>query len=108
MKTTSTRYASPPLSVRLLCALAAGLLFACSQDEGDPCQADRDCDDGLICRIAAGSERGTCADPNADVIDMDGGMAPDAREPELPDDDAGLEPPADEDAGESASDDAGS
>jgi hypothetical protein len=89
------------LSIRPLCALAVLLLVACSQGEGEACQRNSDCDDGLICDITLDG-RGTCQDP-----DRPGGgempdAAVDAAEPPLPDEDAGglePEPEPDEDAG---------
>ena len=86
-----------------MCALAAALLLACSQGEGETCQSPRDCDDGLVCVMtAAGSDRSVCRSPE----DVDAGAGePDAGDPELPEDeDAGSEPDrpdaSDEDAGD--------
>ena len=39
--------------------LAALLLAACSQSEGDPCQVASDCASGLLC-CAGDSPRGVC------------------------------------------------
>jgi hypothetical protein len=99
----------PSAPIRIAGALVALTLLACSQGEGESCQANRDCEDGLFCVLAANSPRGVCRSP--EDIDEDMG-APDAGEPELPpdDDDAGSEPaPPDEtDAGsEPAQEDAG-
>ena len=61
----------------ILAALLLGPLAGCSQDEGEPCQLDRDCADGLICDIGRGSSRGTCqdpADPGAGDPTTDGAM----------------------------------
>lgn len=33
---------------------------ACTQDEDEACQVDKDCADGLICSIARNDLRGTC------------------------------------------------
>ena len=41
------------------------LLGACNQAEGDVCQEDRDCADGLVCTLDD-ADRGFCQDP-ADV-----------------------------------------
>lgn len=76
--------------LRIVCALVAVALFACSQGEGEPCQSNRDCDDGLVCVLAASSPRSVCrspADIEPDTEDLD------AAEPDLPDDeDAGGRP----------------
>ncbi len=85
------------LALLLLIGIGAG----CSQDEGDTCQVRRDCADGLICDVAAGSERGKCRSPE-DAQD-DSGMN------EVPDSggsfgDASLSDAAtDDDAGEPSS-----
>jgi hypothetical protein len=76
--------------LRIVCALAAVVLLACSQGEGEPCQSNRDCDDGLVCVIAAGSDRSVCRLPE----DVDAGTGnTDAGDPDLPEDeDAGSDP----------------
>jgi hypothetical protein len=49
-------------------AVALAGAGACSQAEGDACQVDRDCEDGLICnRNALGSDRGECVVPGSDT-----------------------------------------
>jgi hypothetical protein len=74
----------------LVCAVAAALLLACSQGEGETCQHPRDCDDGLVCvTIEEGSVRSVCRSPE----DVDAGAGePDVGDPDLPEDeDAGGE-----------------
>ena len=45
-------------------ALALGVAASgCDQDAGEPCQSDRDCESGLECNRALGSERGECIRP---------------------------------------------
>jgi hypothetical protein len=64
-----------------------GLLSACKQGEGEVCQSNRDCDDGLICTNEE-NDRGFCQDPD----DVD--MTPDAEvsgESPLDPDDAGMD-----------------
>ena len=43
-----------------LCFVAACLLCACKRTEGESCQDNTDCDDGLVCCIAESAARGTC------------------------------------------------
>jgi hypothetical protein len=47
------------------CALLLGLMsftcVACHQAEGETCQINSDCEDGLTCCIAPTAARGTCA-----------------------------------------------
>ena len=43
------------------CFVAASLLCACKRAEGESCQDNTDCDDGLVCCIAESAARGTCA-----------------------------------------------
>lgn len=47
------------------CVLFTGAMSftcaACHQAEGETCQIDSDCDDGLTCCIASTAARGTCA-----------------------------------------------
>ncbi len=52
------------LPVLLLGLLAAGVIAACKQSEGDRCQVDVDCDDGLVCN--QGTNPPSCQDQNAD------------------------------------------
>ena len=48
-----------------VCVVGAVLvLAACDQDEGEPCQTDRDCASGLECNRAPGAERGDCVPPD--------------------------------------------
>jgi hypothetical protein len=77
-------------TIVFLCAGLAG----CSQAEGDACQVDRDCDDGLVCQVSG--SRGTCEQPEMDAGADDAGI--DIDEPSF-EDDAGFDPATDEDAG---------
>lgn len=115
MRLLSLTHLLPLRPLRILCALVAVVLLACSQGEGETCQTDRDCDDGLLCVKAASSPRSVCRSPE-DIEPDAGGV--DAGEPDLPDDeDAGGEPEhpdasdpdaSDDDAsGEPADEDAG-
>jgi hypothetical protein len=77
------RHSVRPFSTRLV-AVVAGLVLvccvlvsACTQEEGEPCQTDRDCADGLECRILR-SERGKCVQPGEErsTSDVDSGEPP--------------------------------
>jgi hypothetical protein len=84
-----TRLISIPglCSSLVLCALALG---GCARGENDSCQLNGDCDDGLICVRARGSERGTCEDPDEIENAEDAGAIPDAAAlPPIGEDDAG-------------------
>ncbi len=61
------------VTASLFLATAAG----CKQGEGERCQVNNDCADGLVCSASAPS---TCVTPGAGGEDDDGGM-PDAEEP---------------------------
>lgn len=91
------------MRMRLFLVLVASvLLVACTQSEGEVCQSDRDCDDGLVCTPDE-DDRGFCQDP-ADVDKTP--PAEDASEPDLrPDPDASMDGAVD--AGKDAGDDAG-
>src|SRR5262245_12505968 len=57
------------LDLRIALLLVLGLgLAGCSQGEGESCQLDRDCEDGLECNQTEGS-RGECAKPQ-DIEEM--------------------------------------
>ena len=75
----------------ITCALlVSSALAACTHSEGEVCQSDRDCDDGLVCTPDE-FERGFCQDP--DDVDKTPPEV-DAGEPDLgpdPDMDAGNE-----------------
>jgi len=71
-----------------------GLFVGCTQGEGEVCQSDRDCDDGLVCTPDE-DDRGFCQDPD-DV---------DKTPPEMDASEAPLDP--DPDASLDASTDAG-
>jgi hypothetical protein len=101
----AARCGLPSRSIAIVSGLIAIVLLACAQGEGEPCQINRDCDDGLVCVFAAGSERSVCRSPN-DIEDDAG--TPDAGDPVLPEDeDAGQEPAPEEDAGGESEEDAG-
>jgi hypothetical protein len=99
MRQLSLTHVLPVRPLRLLCSFVAVALLACTQGEGETCQNNRDCDDGLVCVETAGSDRSVCRSP--EDIELDAGDV-DAAEPELPDEDAGDEPDRPD-----ASDDAG-
>jgi hypothetical protein len=71
--------------LRLLAACVALGLLGCVQAEGETCQLDSDCDDGLACQREGQSARGVC------IVANDAGPPPDDRDGEakLRDDDAG-------------------
>lgn len=50
---------------------------SCDQDEGEPCQTDRDCASGLECNRAIGSDRGECVAPEAPTDEPDASSSPD-------------------------------
>jgi hypothetical protein len=75
-------------SIVVLCAGLAG----CSQAQGEACQVDRDCDDGLVCKVSG--SRGTCEPPEMDDI-RDANVDFDASF----EGDAGFDAAVDEDAG---------
>ncbi len=54
----------------------AGLVTACRQDEGDRCQVNADCGDGLVCNQATQ----TCAKRGEE-----GGIDADVPDPPMPD-----------------------
>ena len=84
---------SPRIASALVFTLVATSWLACSQSEGEPCQSDGDCDDGLFCVRAQRSERGTCKVPS-DIGGMeDAGPDAGAEPPLTPDEDAGEPPP---------------
>lgn len=58
-----------------LALAAAGFIAACRQSEGDRCQVNADCSDGLICNQATQ----TCAKTSG------GGIDADVPEPPMPD-----------------------
>jgi hypothetical protein len=78
-----------------------GLLAACEQSEGQPCQADGDCEDGLECQELL-EGRGVCQSPGGMDAGTDEG---DASEPPVPLMDGG--PDASVDAGADAAADSG-
>ena len=81
-------------------------LAACTQGEGEVCQSDRDCDDGLVCTLDE-DDRGFCQDPDdVEVTPPDNNAGEGALDP---DPDAGADASVDGggDAGLDASFDAG-
>lgn len=110
----------PRFACKALAVLALFVAAGCSREEGESCQRNRDCDEGLICANIA-SERGVCIRP--EDVKLDAGSM-DASMDEIHEDDGGKEdaaadaaPPSDtgtadagSDAGsgsDSGSDDAG-
>lgn len=67
-------------------ALAAVLLLSCTQGANEPCQIDRDCTSGLVCRRGPGSDRGRCEDANRIVDEPAAGLDASANDPPLPPD----------------------
>ena len=67
------------LRVGFLWAVLGLVAGGCDQEEGEPCQTDRDCASGLECNRAVGSDRGECVQPmEAPPVDgPDGSSAPD-------------------------------
>jgi hypothetical protein len=65
--------------------LAALLTSACNQNDGEPCQVDDDCGDGLTCCIGVNSPRGICGTEDDAVCEP---STEDASTP-IDDDDAG-------------------
>ena len=63
--------------------VALGLVASCKQSEGERCQVDADCEDGLVCAQATQ----TCADNDTSAgIDATAPMdAPDAMPDAMPD-----------------------
>lgn len=92
--------------ILVLCALLCALT-ACSQSEGDSCQQDSDCDDGLVCTIDDRTVvRGVCQDP--DDVEEPPAADTDAAPPVLTDPDASMDAGRDggaPDAGDGAIDD---
>lgn len=67
-------------------ALATCAWLGCAQGEGETCQIDGDCDDGLRC-LRGNDDRGMCVDEGATPSTPDAGDA--GEVPLEPDDDAG-------------------
>ena len=82
-----------------LLVLALAFVNGCSQDEGEPCQVDRDCADGLECRGASNNERGQCVSKDEAQDTGDAGTPPEVdaaldaakKPPPAADDDAGAD-----------------
>jgi hypothetical protein len=74
----------------LLCAAGFAFVVGCSQDEGEPCQVNGDCGDGLVCVRARGSERGLCEDENSKDAGA-GGTSGAVDAAALPNEDAGAD-----------------
>jgi hypothetical protein len=92
---------APALRRGALALLLAVLAIACSQGDGEPCQEDRDCEDGLICLPARGAERSVCG--TADEVELDAG-GDGGGDPDLPPDDAGRGDAGPDDGGDEPSD----
>lgn len=63
-------------------ALAGAALAGCEQDDGDPCQVDRDCSGGFCC-IGDNALRGICVDPadrDTECVLTDAGLSDDGDE----------------------------
>ncbi len=79
----------------LITSLAAVSLLACTQAEGDTCQVNSDCGDGLVCSRESRADRGACIrrdeliDPMGDP-DEDPELPPDPPVTD-PEDDAGAQ-----------------
>jgi hypothetical protein len=65
------------LGIVIVIAFAAvvGAMAACKQGEGERCQVEEDCEDGLICNAATN----TCESMN--VVGADGDFLPDGGTP---------------------------
>ena len=79
----SHAFRASSLRLGFLCLLLSGLAFAgCKQGEGETCQVDSDCEEGLVCvpGISVCQEPGGTADiadaaPRADADTTDGAIA---------------------------------
>jgi hypothetical protein len=56
-----TRARITSLFLLSLATVSLSFVGACSRSEGDSCEIDGDCDDGLVCCKATTAARGTCA-----------------------------------------------
>jgi hypothetical protein len=66
----------------LIALLAAAGLLACTQTEGETCQVNSDCEDGLVCSRESRADRGACIRRD-DAVDP---MGDPEEDPELPPD----------------------
>jgi len=55
------------LRFALIACLVGLFAPACTQDEDEACQVDKDCADGLVCSITDTALRGTCVPPGEDM-----------------------------------------
>jgi hypothetical protein len=81
------RFAFVTASLALVAALASGataVLSGCDQSEGDRCQTNKDCSDGLLCNQATQS----CARSGGGDIDA---TVPDIIDAPIEKDDAGVD-----------------
>lgn len=77
------------LLVAVATALGGGLLAACKQGEGERCQVNDDCEDGLNCSVATQTceERASVTEIDATVPDAEpADAAIDAMPPDAPPD----------------------
>jgi hypothetical protein len=88
------RTSSSPLRSKIITSLIASLatsaLLACTQAEGETCQINEDCEDGLECRRESSADRGVCVRPEEngrETQETDDPVLP----PDTPEDDAGAE-----------------
>lgn len=75
----------------LIAPCTAATLLACTQAEGDTCQVNRDCEDGLVCRREAAADRGVCVREDS----AENPMGDESVDPELPPDEPPAEPEGD-------------
>ena len=57
----------PLLRFALIACLVGLFAPACTQDEDEACQVNKDCADGLVCSIGRSDLRGTCVPPGEDM-----------------------------------------
>ena len=75
-------------------AAVIGAMTACKQGEGDRCQVEADCEDGLICNAATNTcESTNVIGPDGDFLPDAGGPTADARPPDADPPDADPDPP---------------
>ena len=72
----------------LIAGLATSVLLACTQGEGETCQIDGDCEDGLVCRREVAADRGVCIREEDNGNEMQESDDPELP-PDVPEEDAG-------------------
>jgi hypothetical protein len=72
----------------LIACIATSLLLACTQGEGETCQINRDCEEGLVCRRETSADRGVCIREEDNVTETPDSGDP-ILPPDMPEDDAG-------------------